>query len=631
MTADRSTPLSDIADEANALLSSTLLHPGDVRWLTGRLVHVLISPVDASSDDIAVSLTLATTDGGTGCLAGLAVDITAAGGGTSRTTLDDDGHALLLLTTDSYRLAVEAPVEATPAVTPPIEMSDPLPLPLPLPARPAVGLRRRPRHRPVTRRPTISPATALWALPAAAVLLIATALVMVPKSPAAAAVAVVDGRTCTEAARERAADGRGHVEVVATWGNDEQDRFKEVLKGFHKDTGIRVTLANDNGSEADRNLRQTLTSRREGGCRPGVALLPQTGLLKELADGNQLWPIEDVAGRQVNDNYSQAWRDLGSVRHPDHVADTLYGVWFKASDKSLIWYNAAAFKTAGIVGTPADWEGLKAAAGKLKAAGFTPFSVAGADADAWTLTDWFENVYLRTAGRTKYEQLAAGEITWTDQSVVIALGKLAEIFGEPEWFAGGPDESLRTSFPDSVKKVFANPKNPEAAMVFEGDFVATEVAKTASRLGVDARSFPFPLIDSPVAPTLVGGDETGEATGGDVAVLLRNGGDPKDPEAEALLRYLATPKAAEPWIRAGGFLSPNKNAGGYPNPASQTAADNLAKADSLSFDLSDRLPPDFGGTPGAGMWQVLQEFLRHPEDVDGTVARLQAAYVAATK
>ena len=45
-----------------------------------------------------------------------------------------------------------------------------------------------------------------------------------------------------------------------------------------------------------------------------------------------------------------------------------------------------------------------------------PYSVAGAD--GWTLTDLFENIYLRTAGPEKYDQLAKHEIKWTDPTVV---------------------------------------------------------------------------------------------------------------------------------------------------------------------------------------------------------------------
>ena len=38
-------------------------------------------------------------------------------------------------------------------------------------------------------------------------------------------------------------------------------------------------------------------------------------------------------------------------------------------------------------------------------------------ADGWTLTDLFENIYLRTAGPEKYDQLATHKIKWTDPSV----------------------------------------------------------------------------------------------------------------------------------------------------------------------------------------------------------------------
>jgi len=36
-------------------------------------------------------------------------------------------------------------------------------------------------------------------------------------------------------------------------------------------------------------------------------------------------------------------------------------------------------------------------------------------------------------------------------------------------------------------------------------------------------------------------------------------------------------------------------------------------------------PAAFGGTPSQGEWQVLQEFLRRPTDVDGTATKLEAA------
>ena len=40
--------------------------------------------------------------------------------------------------------------------------------------------------------------------------------------------------------------------------------------------------------------------------------------------------------------------------------------------------------------------------------------------DSWTLTDWFENVYARTAGPDKYNQLFSGELPFTDPTVKTA-------------------------------------------------------------------------------------------------------------------------------------------------------------------------------------------------------------------
>src|SRR5699024_6452501 len=124
--------------------------------------------------------------------------------------------------------------------------------------------------------------------------------------------------------------------------------------------------------------------------------------------------------------------------------------------------------------------------------GVTPISVGGAD--GWTLTDWFENVYLRTAGEDLYDQLAAHEIPWTDDSVVDALDTLAELIGQDEFVVNGLDGALQVDFPTSVTNVFGD--NAKGAMVYEGDFVAGNITgETNAELGTDADFVPFPSID----------------------------------------------------------------------------------------------------------------------------------------
>ena len=65
---------------------------------------------------------------------------------------------------------------------------------------------------------------------------------------------------------------------------------------------------------------------------------------------------------------------------------------------------------------PKTWDELLNTAQMIYDSGVTPFSVGGAD--GWTLTDWFENVYLSQAGPEKYDQLAKHEIKWTEYSSV---------------------------------------------------------------------------------------------------------------------------------------------------------------------------------------------------------------------
>ena len=393
----------------------------------------------------------------------------------------------------------------------------------------------------------------------------------------------------------------GTVEIAAVWTGDEQAAFEQVLEVFSEQTGVETSFT----STGD-DIATVLGSRIAGGDPPDVAILPQPGLLKDLAEQNALKPIEDVAGTVVDENYADVWRELGTVN------DQLYGVWFKAANKSTIWYRPPAFEAAGVE-PPETWEDLLGVSSTLADAGTTPFAIGGGD--GWTLTDWFENVYLRTAGPEKYDQLANHEIPWTDESVKTALTRLAEIFGEPDWLAGGTNGALETDFPGSVTTVFAE---EDAAMVYEGDFVAGEItAGTDAELGEGADFFPFPEIG-----------ESGSAIvgGGDVAVLMTD-----TEQGRALIEFLASPESAEPWAKAGGFTSPNQNVDAelYGDDITRRSAQELVEAETFRFDLSDLQPAAFGGTPGQGMWKLLQDFLRNPSQIDSITQQLEAAAAAA--
>ncbi|MFD5428766.1 ABC transporter substrate-binding protein [Streptomyces sp. NPDC127084] len=395
------------------------------------------------------------------------------------------------------------------------------------------------------------------------------------------------------------------IEVAAVWTGPEQENFTKVLKEFEKRTGAKVTFV-----PAQDPIVNFLGTKIAGGSPPDVAMLPQVGAIQQAVDQKWAKPLGTEAKAQLAKNYAKGWQDLGSV------GGTPYGVYFKAANKSLFWYNNAVFENAGAT-VPTTWDDLMKTAETISASGVTPVSIGGAD--GWTLTDWFENVYLSQAGPEKYDQLAKHQIKWTDPSVTQALTTLGELFGKPSLIAGGAAGALQTEFPKSVTQTFTGGDQPKAAMVFEGDFVTVNIAQTDAKIGTDAKVFPFPRV----------GAEPPVVTGGDAAVALK---DSKG--AQALLTFLASPDAAKIWAESGGFVSPNKNLdlSAYPNDVQREIAKALiAAGDDFRFDMSDQMPQSFGGTPGKGEWKALQDFLKNPKDIAGTQARLEADAAKAYK
>jgi len=279
-------------------------------------------------------------------------------------------------------------------------------------------------------------------------------------------------------------------------------------------------------------------------------------------------------------------------------------LFFKGTNKSTVWYNVPAFTKAGVK-PPATWNDLKSAASTLRDSGTTPFAISAGD--GWTLTDWFENIYLRTAGADKYDKLVRHEIPWTDDSVKTALRTFAEILSDRSLMLGNP-ASLQ--FTDAVDAVFG--PSARAAIVYEADFVpgVTDIAKKA-KPHTDYDELAFPSIK---------GSSPAVVAGGDTLVMFQS-----TPQAKALLKFLASSDAAAIWAREGGFSSPNKkvDASVYPNDISRRVATELANAKVVRYDASDLAPTELGGDVPGSEWHILQDFVKSPADVDGTARRLE--------
>jgi alpha-glucoside transport system substrate-binding protein len=394
----------------------------------------------------------------------------------------------------------------------------------------------------------------------------------------------------------------GKISFDGVWTGAEASAFGAVIKAYNKVyPGVKVSY-----KPVGDNLPTVLSTAVAGGNPPDMADIAQPGLVAQFVAKKALKPIT-YSRKVLLANFSPAWIALGTFNKK------IYGLVFKASNKSTVWYNVPAFKNAGVK-APATWTQFTKNAGTIKSSGVPPYSIGGAD--GWTLTDLFENIYLRQAGPVKYALLTLHKIKWTDASVTAALNTMAQVIGTSANMAGGTSGAVQTDFPTSVNNVWESP--PKAAIVLEGDFVPG-VATVKSKPGTGYGEFPFPSINNSPASVEIGGD---------TIVAFRD-----NPAIESFVNFLGTPAAAAAWAAKGGFATGNKHmpSSVYPDATTRATASAIAKAKYVAFDMSDQQPASFGATVGQGEWGLFQDFLRNPKDVKGIQSKLESAAAAAWK
>jgi maltose-binding protein MalE len=399
---------------------------------------------------------------------------------------------------------------------------------------------------------------------------------------------------------------KGSVTFDGIWTGAEAQSFAKVIAAFNKQyPNVKIKY-----KPVGNNVPTVLATAIAGGHPPDMADIAQPGLVKQLAQQGKLKPIT-YAKSAIGANFAPVWQQLGTVD------GKLYALVFKAANKSLLWYNVPAFQQAGVT-APKTFDSLLKDAQTLKQSGTPAYSIGGAD--GWTLTDLFENLYLRRWGQQKYQQLSAHQIKWTDPSVITTLKDMSKIIGDTANLAGGSSGAIQNGFNDSVTNAFSSP--PKGAIVFEGDFVAGVIlssTKAKPKTGFDAAPFPS------ITP---GANANAVEIGGDLFVTFRD-----TPAIQAFVKFLATPEAATAWAKLGGFGTGNKNvpASVYPDAITRATEAPIGKATAVVFDMSDEQPSSFGSTTGQGEWGIFQQFLHNPNDVNGIAQKLEKAAAAAYK
>ncbi|SIR54252.1 extracellular solute-binding protein [Micromonospora avicenniae] len=372
-------------------------------------------------------------------------------------------------------------------------------------------------------------------------------------------------------------DGGRAVQVAVVWSGGELVPFRAVVAGYG--APVHVVSA---GNDIDAFLR----ARQLAGTSPDVAILPRPGLVLEYARRGWLSPLNPAPGHGVPGSLA------GLLRGDDGQR---YGVWVKAAHKSLFWHLPSMLPQ-----PPATWDELVLLTRRLAARarrddGPAPLAIGAAD--GWVLTDWFENV-LADVAPDGYDALAEPAADWQGRPVREALDRLAEIWSIDGAFPGGGRRALLTQYEESVIQVVHTRR---AVTVFEGDF-ADGVARSFRRGPEEPATFRFPGVRPGDGPLIVGGDAAVAFAGSRAGVDL--------------VRWLTDAAAFRPWLRAGGYLSPDVTVepDGYADPLRQRLAREMRTAGTVRFDLSDRLPGPFTGSDGVGIWPIMQDFFADVTD-----------------
>jgi alpha-glucoside transport system substrate-binding protein len=364
----------------------------------------------------------------------------------------------------------------------------------------------------------------------------------------------------------------GSITVTSLWGGAEQKNFETVLTAFTAKTGIAVKYE----SVRD-NYATALQTRISGGNPPDVAIIPGIGFLRRFSRDGSIIKVADLGidPASLEPNYAPGLLDIGKVD------GQLYGIIVKLNSKSTVWYRPDKFTELG-VSKPTDWAGFTKLLADIVAKGKKPLGLGAKD--SWTLTDWFESIYLRQAGPAAYDKLFSKDGDWTDPSVATAVKAMTDVLNDTN-VDGGIKAALGRGFVDGIGQVFS--ANPTADIYYEGGFVggiATGQVNTALKVGTDIDWFDFPKIGS--------GD--GVTIGGDVIAALT-----KNPGVKEFIQYMTTPEAGGVWAKTGAIISPVKgvDASVYPNDLAKREAAQVAGASAVRMDGSDLLPaggPDLG-------------------------------------
>jgi alpha-glucoside transport system substrate-binding protein len=393
------------------------------------------------------------------------------------------------------------------------------------------------------------------------------------------------------------------VTATGPFVDEDAVKFNATMKDFQDKTGITIAY------EGSKEFEATISARVDANDAPDVVDFPQPGLLASFAKTGKVIDLTDKLDQEaLAANYGQSWLDMAQMAGAS--GDIQAGVWERVNGKSFVWYPKAAFDAAGYK-VPTTWDELTQLEDQIKSDGDTPWCIgieSGA-ATGWPVTDWLEEMMLRTTSLENYDKWVTGELKFSSPEVTKAAEEVGRIFLGEGMVNGGAAGIVGTAFGDAPKAMFEDP--PKCWLHRQGNFI-TSFFPADAKPGVDYDVFYLPGLDPQYgSPVLVAGDIWAAFS--------------DRPEVMAVMEYFTKGEHLKGWIESGGAIAPQKDAdlAWYGDDITRFVAQTIVEADAVRFDASDLMP----GAVGSGAeWKEMTSWISGKEDLATALQNIDAAW-----
>ncbi|GEK22354.1 ABC transporter substrate-binding protein [Cellulomonas xylanilytica] len=387
----------------------------------------------------------------------------------------------------------------------------------------------------------------------------------------------------------------------------EDQPYIDSFKPFEDCTGATVDY------QADKQFEQQILVRAEAGNPPDIAIVPQPGLLAQLVGTGTVVAAGEGTAANVDEFWDPAWKEYGSVD------GTFYAAPSGASVKSLVWYSPAQFEENGWE-IPTTLDDLQALSDDIAGTGIRPWcaGIASDAATGWPVTDWMEDMMLRTAGPEVFDQWIAHEIPFNAAEPTAALDAVGGYLKNDEYVNGGFGDVTSiasTAFQDAGLPIL----DGQCALHRQASFYAanwpegTEVAEDG-----DVFAFYLPSETADDRPVLGAGE---------FVTLFAD-----RPEVQALAEFWSSDtwaniKAqASSELTGGGWITANTGLDqeNLVNPIDILSADIILDENAVfRFDGSDRIP----AAANSAFWKEATAWITGQSTSD-TLDKIEAAWPA---